>query len=168
MFCYKLRIWSFNRRGGAKLLKNLALKGPVRCVAYCTIGKRSGDFCVATSKLLFGDTEKELKKESLENAANRIAVYNLAGSLIAWTHEGYDLVVPQANSMEIITLSGQSDSEVASAALQGAEGPSTKEVHAFGKQWAAVVPEGYNATFFGSPTSSYVSDKLKRLWSKDK
>lgn len=70
-------------------------------VAYCTIGYRSG---------LFAQT---LQSQGL-------AVHNLRGSILAWTHAGGQLVTPA--------------------------GTPTQQVHIYGKRWNLVAP-GYQAVW---------------------
>lgn len=72
-----------------------------RVVTYCTIGARSG---------VFADT---LRKKGFD-------VFNLKGSLLAWTHAGLPLT--------------------------DAEGRDTKRVHVYGKTWD-LAAEGYEAVW---------------------
>jgi rhodanese-related sulfurtransferase len=70
-------------------------------VTYCTIGARSG---------IYAD---ELRKKGFE-------VFNLKGSLLAWTHAGLP--------------------------LENSEGKDTKRVHVYGKKWD-LVADGYEAVW---------------------
>jgi len=139
---------AFARRGGAKLLQKLAAKRPVRCVAYCTIGKRSGDFCVALSKILASDLD----------TAHSLKIFNLAGSILAWTHAGLDLVAPKGNHLE----EACSDVNESASEKEQAKGPRTMAVHAFGAKWAAVVPQKHDVHIFQRPIMSFLVDKMKR------
>ena len=76
-------------------------------VPYCTVGYRSARFC------------EQLQAEGFRG------VYNLEGSIVAWTQEGFPLV-------------------------EGAAQEPTKRVHVFGKQWA-LQGEGYEAVTFRQP-----------------
>ncbi len=71
-------------------------------VAYCTIGYRSGLFA------------REMKEEGIK-------VYNLAGGILAWIHEGGGVI----NSKKVV-----------------------KQVHVYGDKWDHV-PEGYKTVTFG-------------------
>ncbi len=68
-----------------------------KIVVYCTIGARSGDYA------------KGLRKKGFD-------AYNLAGSILAWTHAGKPLV--------------------------DAEGKPTKQLHVYGREWN-LAPDGY-------------------------
>ena len=70
-------------------------------VTYCTIGARSGEYA------------ETLRQDGLE-------VFNLRGSLLAWTHAGLPLV--------------------------DGEGEPTKSVHTYGNRWN-LVADGYEATW---------------------
>jgi rhodanese-related sulfurtransferase len=70
-------------------------------VAYCTIGARSGEYA------------EELRQEGFE-------VFNLKGSILAWTHAGLPLMDP--------------------------EGQETKRVHTYGRRWN-LTAKGYEATW---------------------
>ncbi len=70
-------------------------------VAYCTIGARSGEYA------------EELRQEGFE-------VFNLKGSILAWTHAGLPLVDP--------------------------EGQETKRVHTYGRRWN-LTAKGYEAVW---------------------
>lgn len=70
-------------------------------ITYCTIGARSGEYADA------------LRNEGME-------VFNLKGSILAWTHAGLPLVDP--------------------------DGHETKRVHTYGQQWN-LVGEGYLAVY---------------------
>lgn len=70
-------------------------------ITYCTIGARSGEYA------------ETLRKEGIE-------VFNLKGSLLAWTHADLPLVDP--------------------------EGHETKRVHTYGRKWD-LVRQGYEAVY---------------------
>lgn len=70
-------------------------------VVYCTIGGRSGQYA------------KTLSERDIE-------VYNLAGSILAWTHAGFPLVGP--------------------------DGDETRKVHVNGPKWD-LVAEGYESVW---------------------
>ena len=71
-------------------------------IAHCTIGYRSGVFA------------KDL-------ASQGYTAYNLAGSILAWVHEGYPVIDPDS-------------------------GEPTHRVHTFGPDWA-LLPEQYEAVW---------------------
>lgn len=70
-------------------------------ITYCTIGYRSGEYA------------EELSEEGVD-------AWNLAGSILAWTHAGKALVTP--------------------------DGKTTKRVHVYGRKWD-LVAEGYETTW---------------------
>ena len=86
-------------------------------VAYCTVGYRSSTFA------------QKLSKEGWE-------VFNLSGSILAWTHEGLPLVTGQ----------------------EGAEVP-TKAVHVFGERWR-LQPSTYEPVMFRTPFLSLAMNKI--------
>ncbi|KAK9822657.1 hypothetical protein WJX81_005079 [Elliptochloris bilobata] len=72
-------------------------------VAYCTVGLRSGQYA------------RDLRKEGFDAS-------NLAGSILAWTQEGFSLV-------------------------DGKTGKPTKRLHVFAEKWA-LQGDGYDAVTF--------------------
>ena len=68
-----------------------------KIVVYCTIGARSGEYA------------ERLREKGFD-------AYNLAGSILAWTHAGKPLV--------------------------DAEGKTTKHLHVYGREWD-LAPDGY-------------------------
>ncbi|GAB4821720.1 hypothetical protein N2152v2_008766 [Parachlorella kessleri] len=106
-----------------------------KVVSYCTVGFRSSQFV------------KRAQAEGFQ-------AYNLAGSIVAWTQEGYPLVVrpqPLAGSQ------AQRELEV-----EHQPGQPTKRVHVFGKQWA-LQGEGYEPVMFGSPYWEYAKGAVRKL-----
>jgi len=86
-------------------------------VAYCTIGYRSGKYV------------QQLAKRG-------VFAYNLRGSVLAWTHAGYELVEGNPGHMP------------------------TKQVHVFGKTWD-LAGEGYKAVWFDkTPWGKLIFDKI--------
>lgn len=101
--------------------------GPHDCVCYCTIGYRSGQYA-----------EKMSKSATDANAK----YYNLYGSILAWTHEGGELVDPKT-------------------------GKSTKKVHTFGKQWACAA-NGYDEVYFKNPVMKGLGQMVRGWFGKKK
>eukprot|EP00927_Polykrikos_kofoidii_P013376 TRINITY_DN15829_c0_g1_i1.p1 TRINITY_DN15829_c0_g1~~TRINITY_DN15829_c0_g1_i1.p1 ORF type:complete len:156 (-),score=27.36 TRINITY_DN15829_c0_g1_i1:99-566(-) len=81
----------------------IAGAGASRVVVYCTIGKRSGDYVMA-----------------LDAKQVPFDAYNLAGSILAWTHAGLPLEK---------------------------DGEPTVRVHTYGEAWA-IAADGYQAEYF--------------------
>lgn len=101
--------------------------GPHDCVCYCTIGYRSGQYAEKMSK---SATDADAK------------YYNLYGSILAWTHEGGELVDPKT-------------------------GKSTKKVHTFGKQWACAA-NGYDEVYFKNPVMKGLGQMVRGWFGKKK
>ncbi|CAL50055.1 Rhodanese-like domain [Ostreococcus tauri] len=98
------------------------------CVCYCTIGYRSGQYAEKMSKAKKADEDVEF--------------LNLYGSIVAYTHEGGELVDP-------------------------ATGEKTKRVHTFGKEWSCVA-DGYEAVFYKSALVGGLGQMFKGLFKRKK
>lgn len=102
--------------------------GPHDAVCYCTIGYRSGRFAEKMNKA--------------REAGDDVKYLNLYGSIVAYTHEGGELVDPKT-------------------------GEKTNKVHTFGKQWSCVA-DGYEPVFYASAIAGGLSQMFKGLFKRKK
>mmetsp|Transcript_42170 Transcript_42170/g.75693 ORF Transcript_42170/g.75693 Transcript_42170/m.75693 type:complete len:184 (-) Transcript_42170:148-699(-) len=92
-------------------------------------------YCYCTVGYRSGIYADKLRREGLE-------AVNLRGSIVAWTQEGLPLVKREHDGTET----------------------QTKQVHAFGKQWAHLCGADYSAVYFHHPIVKAVGQMFGGLW----